>query len=99
MEIIMMLLKPLTLAAALIFSSGSGWAQGSNPGAPSSPSAHPEKATPPASDGDRPSDSRSAPKANTSGANQGAASKGMLDSAVGNGAGRADEDASAAAAR
>lgn len=95
----MTLLKPLALTAVLILSSGSGWAQGGNPGAPGSPSAHPEKATPSVSDGDRPSGSRSTPKANTSGANQGATSKGVLDSAAGNGTGRADEDAAAAAAR
>ncbi len=95
----MMLLKSLSLAAVLIFSSESAWAQEGNPGAPGSPSAHSEKATSSESDGDRPRDSRSTPKANTSGGNQGATSKGMLDSAVGNGTGRADEDAAAAAAR
>ncbi|WP_149314094.1 hypothetical protein [Methylobacterium sp. P1-11] len=95
----MMLLKPLALAVVLILSSGNGWAQGGNPGAAGSSNAHPEKASPSVSDGDRPSDNRGTPKANTSGADQGTASKGMLDSAVGNGAGRADEDASAAAAR
>lgn len=95
----MMLLKPLTLAAVLIFSSGIAWAQGGNPSAPETSDARPGKARPSVSDESRPGASRSTPKADGSSESRDSTSTGMSDATVGNGTGRADEDASAAAAR
>lgn len=92
----MMFLKPLALAAVLVFTFGSAWAQEGNP-RPSD--ARPERSGPTGSVAPRSGESRNTPTADGSGVSQGTPSRGTLDAVVGNGTGRTDEDASAAAAR
>lgn len=94
-----MLLKPLALTACLVLPLGSAWAQGVNPSASNSPETRSGHTGPAAGDTLRPSGSQDKPKVGGPSANQGTVSKEALDSAIGHGTGRADEDASAAAAR
>lgn len=94
-----MSLKPVALVACLLLPPGSAWAQGSDRIAPSGSGVGTGTAEPGAGNARRTREDGSRSKADGLGENRGTAAKPMMDSVIGNGSGRADEDASAAAAR